>query len=256
MINATSLDYQNNMEQVEQMPKRLPILIIDDEPVAVNLLEDFVKKINYLELEASYSDAGDALQFLEQHEVDILITDVQMPDINGLDLVKSLTSPPVTIFVSAHRDFAADGFETDAVDYLLKPVTFSRFEKAVNKARNFIHLPSEAGKSAITQDPFLFVKTDDGYTKILLDDIAYFQAKGDYVLMVKREKKDILWRITMSDLEKRLSPVHFICTHRSYIINVNNILSVFPARIELTNHLEIPLSKFYKPELEKRIGIK
>ena len=84
MINATSLDYQNNMEQVEQMPKRLPILIIDDEPVAINLLEDFVKKINYLELEASYS----ALQFLEQHEVDILITDVQMPDINGLDFGK------------------------------------------------------------------------------------------------------------------------------------------------------------------------
>lgn len=238
------------------MNRKLRCLIVDDEPVAVNLLEAFVKKINYLELEASYSDAGDALQFLEQHEVDILVTDIQMPDINGLDLVKSLVPPPVTIFVSAHRDFAADGFETDAIDYLLKPVTFPRFEKAVNKARNFIHLREEAAKSALPEDPFLFVKTDDGYLKILLDDIAYFQAKGDYVLVVKREKKDILWRITMSELEKRLSPVHFIRTHRSYIVNVNNILSVFPARIELTSHLEIPLSKFYKPELEKRIGIK
>jgi DNA-binding LytR/AlgR family response regulator len=228
---------------------------VDDEPMGIKLMEAFVNKINYLELACSYDDPTDALNFLKKEEVDIVFTDIQMPGMNGLSLVKSLPNPPLIIFVSAHRDFVPEGFETDAVDYLVKPVTFPRFEKAVDKARNHFSLKFEAEKNAIGRDPFLFVKSDNGYLKILFEDIIYFQAKGDYVLVVTKEKKDILWRITMSELENKLPVIHFIRAHKSYIVNINSILSVYPAHLELINKMKIPLSKSYKAELNKRIGI-
>lgn len=237
------------------MNRKLRCLIVDDEPMGIKLMEAFLHKINYLELAGSFDDAADALGFLKEQEIDILFTDIQMPGMSGLDLVKSLPHPPVTIFVSAHRDFAPEGFETDAIDYLVKPVTFGRFEKAVNKARNFIHLQFDAEKNTIHDDPFLFVKSDNGYLKILFEEIIYFQGKGDYVLLVTRQKNDILWRITMSDLENKLPAIHFIRAHKSYIVNINSILSVYPGHLKLINQLEIPLSKFYKAELSKRIGI-
>lgn len=237
------------------MNQKLQCLIVDDETMGIRLMEAFVNKINYLELAGSFDDAADALNFLESRDIDILFTDIQMPGINGLELVKSLPHPPVTIFVSAHRDFAPEGFETDAIDYLVKPITFGRFEKAVNKARNFIHLQLEAEKNKVHEDPFLFVKSDNGYLKILFEDIIYFQAKGDYVLVVTGQKSDILWRITMYDLENKLPDINFVRVHKSYIVNINSILSVYPGSLKLMNQLEIPLSKYYKAELNKRIGI-
>ncbi|MEO6814915.1 MAG: response regulator, partial [Ginsengibacter sp.] len=129
------------------MNRKLQCLIVDDEIMGIRLLEAFVNKINYLELAGSFGDAADALNFLENQDIDILFTDIQMPGMNGLELIRSLPHPPVTIFVSAHRDFAPEGFETDAIDYLVKPVTFQRFEKAVEKARNYLLLKFEAEKN-------------------------------------------------------------------------------------------------------------
>jgi DNA-binding LytR/AlgR family response regulator len=218
-------------------------------------MEAFVNKINFLELAGSFDVAADALNFLEHRDIDILFTDIQMPGINGLELVKSLPNPPVTIFISAHRDFAPEGFEADAVDYLVKPVTFPRFEKAVTKARNYLFLRFEAEKNSSADDPFLFVKSDNGYLKVLLEDIIYFQAKGDYVLIVTRQKKDVLWRTTMAKLEDKLTSQQFIRVHKSYIVNINMIHLLYQNRIELVNKTEVPLSKFYKADLDKRTGI-
>jgi DNA-binding LytR/AlgR family response regulator len=223
--------------------------------MAIKLLEAFVDKISYLELMESFDDASDALNFLESHEIDILFTDIQMPEINGLEMVRSLPNPPVTIFVSAHRDFAAEGFETDAIDYLIKPVTFHRFQKAVNKARDFINLRLEAQKKSATNDPFLFIKSDNGYIRVLLEEIIYFLAKGDYVSVITREQKKLLWRITMAEIENKVHSSHFMRVHKSYIININYIVSVHAGYINMVDNIEIPLSKSYKPRLAQRIGI-
>ena len=237
------------------MNQKLRFLILDDEPMAIRLMEAFTNRIPYLELVKSFDVAIDALNFLENHEVDILITDIQMPGLNGLELVRSLPNPPGTIFVSAHKDFAVEGFEIDAVDYLIKPVTFERFQKAVNKARSFINLRYEAQKKGRGDDPFLFIKSDNGYVRILLEEIIYFLAKGDYVSVVTREQKNILWRITMAEVENKIQSSHFMRVHKSYIININYIVSVHRGFIKLTNNFEIPLSKLFKPKLAQRIGI-
>ena len=170
------------------MNRKLQCLVVDDETMGIRLLEAFIRKINYLELTGNFDDASNALNYLETHDIDILFTDIQMPGINGLELVKSLPRPPVTIFISAHRGFAPEGFETDAVDYLVKPVTFPRFEKAVTKAKNYLLLQFEAEKNQGLKTSSLFVKSDNGYLNVLLEDILYFQAKGDYVLIVMKQK--------------------------------------------------------------------
>lgn len=236
------------------MNRKLQCLVVDDEMMGIRLLEAFIRKISYLELAGSFDDASNALNYLENHDIDILLTDIQMPGINGLELVKSLPRPPVTIFISAHRDFAPEGFEIDAVDYLVKPVTFPRFEKAVTKAKNYLFLRFEAEKNHGLKAPYLFVKSDNGYLNVLLEDIIYFQAKGDYVLIVTRQKPDVLWRITMAELENML-PHHFVRVHKSYIVNINMIHIVHQNYMELKNKIEVPLSKSYKTELAKRIGI-
>lgn len=185
------------------MNRKLQCLIVDDEAMGIRLMEAFVNRINFLELAGSFDVPEDALHFLEHHNIDILFTDIQMPGVNGLELVKSLPNPPVTIFISAYRDFALEGFETDAMDYLVKPVTFARFEKAVVKARNYLFLRFEVEKNNTAADPFVFVKSDNGYLKVLLEDIFYFQAKGDYVLIVTKQKNDLLWRTTMAQCKFR-----------------------------------------------------
>ena len=237
------------------MNRKLRCIIVDDEPSAVKLMKAYVNKINYLELVGSYDDAAKALSCIEKEDFDILFTDVQMPGINGLDMVKALPNPPVVIFVSAHRDYALDGFETNAIDYLMKPVTFERFEKSVDKARNFIRFKFESEQNRISDDHFLFVKSNNSYLKILFDDIVYIQAKGDYVSIFTAEKKDLLWRIKMSELENKLNPNQFIRVHKSYIVNVNMIHLLHQNHIELIDKIEVPLSKTYKIELNKRLGI-
>lgn len=237
------------------MNRKLRCIIVDDEPGGIKLLEAHLSKINYLESAGSFDDAATALAYLQEQDIDILFTDIQMPGMNGLDMVRSLPDPPVTIFVSAHRDFAPEGFETDAIDYLIKPVTFERFEKAVNKARDFIHLQSEAKKNTSLGNNFLFIRSEDGFLKIFFEEILYFQADGDYVSIVTAKDKEILWRITMSELENKLKGHQFIRVHKSYIVNVNSISSLKQGNIELINATKIPISKSYKEELNKRIGI-
>jgi DNA-binding LytR/AlgR family response regulator len=237
------------------MNRKLRCLIVDDEPIGIELIKAYIDKLPYLQLAGWYEDAPSAIGFLQENDVDILFSDIQMPETNGLDMVNTLPNPPLTIFISAHRDFAPEGFDTEAVDYLVKPVTFQRFEKAVNKARNFIRLRLEAEKNIHADDPFLFVKSDSGFLKVLYEDIIYFQAKGDYVLVVTRQEKDILWRITMLEVENKIHSNHFVRVHRSYVVNINRIVSVHRGLLELMNHIKIPFSKSYKPEVSRRIGI-
>ena len=147
--------------------KLINCIIIDDEPLAKEIIETFVKDIPFLQLVNSYGDSLEALLYLQDNDVDIVFSDIQMPKINGIELVESLSNPPVIIFITAHRDFAIDGFENGVTDYLVKPVRFERFLKAVNKAKDYLKLKLDSSKDQINADR-LFIKSEGKLIKILM----------------------------------------------------------------------------------------
>lgn len=237
------------------MNRKLRCIIVENETIGIKLIEAFVKKIAYLESGGSFEDAFTALDYLQQYDVDILITDIQMPGMNGLDMVRSLPTPPAIIFITAYRDFAPDGFDMNAVDYLIKPVNFERFEKAVTKAKDFLHGRMENTRQYQPPPEFLFLKKESGYLKLLFSEIAYIEANGDYANIYARDNTKDVIRTTMAELEEKLPVAQFIRVHKSYMVNINSIHFVHHTCIELNNKKEIPLSKNYKPEVARRMGI-
>lgn len=234
------------------MNRKLQCLIAEDEEAGARLMEEFIKGIPYLVHAGSFEDASSALQFMEGHEVDILITDIEMPGMNGLEMVRSLPVPPAVIFTTAYRDFAPEGFDANAIDYLVKPVSFERFKKAIEKARN--HLYMQPAPASVPED-FVFVKKESGYLKLSLTDIAYIEANGDYVNIFTLKNTKTILRITMSELEDKLPASMFLRVHKSYIVNIHMVHFVYPSYIELSSRKEIPLSKNYKAEINRMMGL-
>ncbi|KAA2243520.1 response regulator transcription factor [Chitinophaga agrisoli] len=238
------------------MEQKIKCLIVDDEPFARDLMISYVEKIPYLELVAFCENAFDATDILQQQPVDLLFTDIQMPKINGIEMIRSLPNPPLVIFATAFPDYAIDGFELDVIDYLVKPFPFERFLKAVNKARNnILQKRQEPVKGALAQQTaHFFVK--DGYklSKILFDDIYYIEGMKDYVKIVTKQKNVVTY-MRMKNIEASLPADLFIRIHKSYIVQTNAIRSIMGNTAELINNESIIISKQYKQELNKRLGI-
>lgn len=233
------------------MNVNLSCIIVDDEPVGIQLIGAFLHRIPFVECRGSFEDATTALDFLKTHEVDILITDIGMPGVSGIQMVRLLPALPEVIFTTAHRDFATDGFDLDVVDYLLKPISFQRFQVAINKVRERLELR----KASINrQRDFLFIKEEDAFIKISCSDIAFMEANGDYVKIFRKDNSSLLTRKTMAEMENLL-PSHFIRVHKSYIANIESIASVSQLRITLHGGHEIPISRSYKDIVNKRMGI-
>lgn len=234
--------------------KKLRCIVLDDEPIGREIIENFVKEIDFLELVDSFEDPVKALMFLESNEVDLIFSDIQMPKINGLDLVKSLENPPVIIFITAHRDFALDGFETGATDYLVKPVRFDRFLKAVNKAKDYINLKQNSTVHQVNSDR-IFIKSDGKLTKILLDEILYVEAQGDYLkIVIQNETYTTL--ATLKSMDEVLTLPKFFRVQRSFIINLEAIRSLSGNMVELTNGKSISIALNKKEELYQLLGIR
>ena len=208
-------------------------VIVEDEPLARQLLEQYVKKIPYLELAASFSNPLLALDFLHHHTVDILFSDIQMPEITGMTLLKLLSTKPLIILTTAYPEYAIEGYSLDVMDYLLKPVVFERFLQSVEKAKGklIIRQSVPAAENISTKD-FIFVKDRNKLVKINLNDILYIEGLKDYVIIYTKEKRIVPLQ-TLKSLESQLPPHQFIRIHNSYIISFDAIETIDKEKVQI-----------------------
>jgi DNA-binding LytR/AlgR family response regulator len=230
-------------------------LIIDDEPLAAKLICSYVQLVPTLEIAAVCNNAIEAFEVLGRQKVDLMFLDIKMPKLIGTEFLKSLPNPPKVIFITAYRDYAFDGFELDIVDYLLKPVSFVRFMKAVAKTvklisidNNFSSAKSEFNED--TDDSFLYFKIDREMRKVLLHEILYIESCREYVELHLENKKTLLVKQSISSVQKMLSPHRFVRVHRSYIAFIEKISSYSSTHITIGN-FKIPIGRLYKNEVEK-----
>jgi two-component system LytT family response regulator len=229
-------------------------LIIDDEPLAIDLLEDNLKHVNYIQVAGRCRTAGEAIILLQSEQIDLLFCDIQMPGLNGLQLVKSLINKPMVIFVTAYEKFAIDGFELDVIDYLVKPVPLERFLKACHKAYKLLELnKGSAEKPALKKNHF-FIHADYTLVKINFSDIIYIEGLKDYVkINLVSQPKPVISRSSIKALELQLPPDIFYRIHKSYLVNVDHVLQMRRGKIKTIN-AELPLSDNYRDVINKMIG--
>jgi DNA-binding LytR/AlgR family response regulator len=228
----------------------LKAIAIDDEPIALDVINSLTEKVMFVDLVGYFTNAFEAMTFLNSNPIDIIFLDIRMPDISGLDFLKSVHNAPMIIFTTAYSEHALEGFEMDAVDYLLKPFSLTRFLKACNKAYEQQAFrksqPVSAGLEA-----FMYVKSGYENIRVEFNDIMYAESGGNYVQLVLEDKK-ILTRLTMNEAEALLSGKGFIRTHRSYIISISRIRK-FDKRTIWIDQKELPIGPLYLSEIEKLI---
>lgn len=232
----------------------LTCYIIDDEPLAIEVIESHVSKIDGLEVKASFQNAVKAFQELRNNTVDVLFLDIQMPRLTGIEFLRTLKNPPKVIFTTAYREYALEGFELDVVDYLLKPVSFERFLKSVNKVFDSVSPKTSASEISIHRDEhhYVFVPSDKKNVKICLEEILFIESKRDYIL-IKTESKEVSTYQTITYMEEHLPGEQFVRVHRSFIINLKKIESWSNNEIELAD-TTIPIGRTYKREALKMLG--
>jgi DNA-binding LytR/AlgR family response regulator len=229
-------------------------IIVDDEPLAIEILESYVAKIEQLKLEGSFRNAVSAFTFLQQNSVDLIFLDIQMPKLSGIDFLKSLKNPPKVIFTTAFRDYAIEGFELEVADYLLKPIPFERFLKAVAKV---LHQPSltnlnqQSGKTDQSDD-FVYFRVDKKMVKTKITDILFIESIKDYV-KVRTPEKDIVTQQKISYLEESLPKEHFLRIHRSFIVNRDRIDAYSATDVEI-GKFHIPIGRNYKNDVIKLLS--
>ncbi|HEX7692238.1 MAG TPA: LytTR family DNA-binding domain-containing protein [Sediminibacterium sp.] len=215
-------------------------IAIDDEPLALTLISEYAARIPELRLLQTFEDAISGAQFLKENKVDVLFIDINMPDITGTELVRSLENKPLTIFTTAYKQFAYEGFELEAIDYLLKPIAFDRFQKAVRRAISLkaFRYPEKAGQH-------FFVRSEYRMIRVECDHVLYIEGLEDYVKIHLDNERPVLTLMTMKAMMEKIPAEIFRRIHRSYIIPVKNVRSVHNKKIMLHNGQELPVSDSY-----------
>ena len=236
-------------------------LAIDDEPLALQQLVAYIKKVPFLELQAQCQSAMEARAFLENDTVDAIFCDINMPDLNGMDFVKSLASPPLIIFTTAYSEYAVEGFRVNAVDYLLKPFGLQEFQRAANRLRERLEGQRERfeGQKEATEGQEgqdIFLKTDYRIVKVSIPDIRYVEAMSEYLkVWVEGMPKPIITLLSMKKMEERL-PDGFMRIHRSYIINLSKIQEVNKNRVIMDAQTFLPIGDMYKEAFQAYLETK
>ncbi|MEZ4949459.1 MAG: LytTR family DNA-binding domain-containing protein [Saprospiraceae bacterium] len=202
------------------------VIIVDDEPLAQDVLETYVSQMGDLNLVAKCNNAIEANEALQNNKVDLMFLDIQMPQLTGTDFLKSLANPPMVVFTTAYSEFAVEGFELNALDYLLKPISMDRFMRAVNKAKEQLELQKGGSRNEEIVEmgkDFFFVKADKKLVRVSFSDIIYIEGLKDYVI-IRQESGRVITLQTMKSLEEKLPANHFRRIHRSFIVNVDKIL--------------------------------
>ncbi|MHC1707189.1 MAG: LytR/AlgR family response regulator transcription factor [Bacteroidales bacterium] len=230
---------------------KIRCIAVDDEPLALDIIEDYIKKIPFLELKGVFQNAMECLDFLKNNSVDLLFLDIQMESLTGIQLLKVLKEKPAVIFTTAYDKYAIEGYELDVTDYLLKPISFERFLKAVDKVydklsvnqKNNSNTPSEVHIFNPKSD-FFFVKTEFRLQKVAFSDILYIEGMGDYLRIITGKER-IMTLQNFKNMEDILPAETFVRVHRSYIVSVDKIISIERNRIKIADQL-IPIGENYK----------
>lgn len=230
-------------------------ILIDDERPALDLLEDNLKQIPYLTILGTFRKPLQALEVLKTQEVDLIFLDIQMPGINGLDLLRSLSNPPMVILVTAYSEHALDGFNLDVVDYLVKPVPFSRLLKAVEKAHELFQLRQPQNRTVVAENDHVFVNANYSMVKIRIQDIMFIEGMKDYVRINIEGGKPVTTRMGLKNIEERLGTGRFMRVHKSYIIALDKIESLQKTQL-LVAGTEIPIGEGYRNALQTYIADK
>ncbi|MFA6831393.1 MAG: LytTR family DNA-binding domain-containing protein [Bacteroidaceae bacterium] len=240
-------------------------IAIDDEPLALQQLESYINKTTDLKLTASFDNAIDARETLQTQKIDLLFVDINMPDMNGVELVQSLTNPPKVIFTTAHREFALDAFALDAADYLLKPLSYGSFIKCVDKIKQRYFQPTrvdtlsvrkmeigegedeeEVEEELTASSNCLYIKSEYRIIRINYDQIKYIESQREYVRIYQVNEKPIMTLMTIKKMEEHLPPTLFMRVHRSFIVNLNQVQIIERNRIVFDKNTYIPISTQYK----------
>jgi DNA-binding LytR/AlgR family response regulator len=236
--------------------KKIICLAVDDEPPALEVLKKFIISVHTLELAATCVDAIEAMNFLQSNPVDLIFLDIKMPELLGTDFIRALKNPPKVIFTTAYRKYAIEGFELDAVDYLLKPISFDRFLKAVSKVMQRPLNETKPGdeiQSKTVAPDYINFRSDRRMIKVSLNDILYIESIKDYIKVVTMTNT-IITKQSISSVEELLSKEMFIRIHRSYIIALNKIESYNSELVWIAKH-ELPISRMYRHEVEKLLNV-
>ncbi len=223
-------------------------LVVDDEPIAREGILEYIRQIDYLNPVAQCKSAAEAAGVLQRNKIDLIFIDIQMPKLSGIEFVKALANPPLIIFTTAYSEYALEGFELDVVDYLLKPISFARFLKSVEKVQNYLHARNK--DLSITRD-FFFIKCNGKIEKILMDDVIYIEAMANYVIIHTRIKKYITY-LTFSGIEEQLPSDLFVRVHKSFLVAISSIQTIDGNEV-ITGSMRLPLSKNYRSEVMRRI---
>lgn len=236
---------------------KLHCLLIDDEPPSLKVLSKYISEIGDMEIVGQCGNAIEALEVLRDQRVDVIFLDIKMPRIIGTEFLKNLAHPPKVIFVTAYREYAVDGFDLDAVDYLVKPVSFERFLRAVTKLNRLISGEIIPGSSSQVSsvDAFVYLKVDKGMKKIYIDDILFIESWKDYVKVFVRGGNFLLVKQSLTAMENLFSSRKFLRIHRSFIISIDRISGYNGLSVQLGD-VEIPIGRLYKQVVMERLQSK
>lgn len=232
---------------------KIKTLIIDDEPIALEKLKNYVEKVSFLELVGVCSNGLEAVSMLAETEVDVIFTDIQMPDLNGIDMVGSLAKAPMVVFITAYADYAVDSYKLSAVDYLLKPYGFADFQRAANKV---LQQYTQNSLSQVSNEvsPSLFVKVDYRYVRVSLDQIIFIKGYGEYLqIYLEGEKLPLLTLSSFNAIKKSLS-LDFLQVHRSYIVNMNHVEQISRGHIIMDEQTDVPIGDSFKDDVSEYLN--
>lgn len=224
-------------------------IAMDDEPLALEQLKSYILKVPYLQLVAACPDAYEAMKIINEEKIDAVFADINMPDLNGLDFIRSLKEPPLVVFTTAYSDYAIEGYKVDAIDYILKPFGLDEFLAAADKVRKQHELLTKNTTDTETKEfsPFLYIKTDHKMVRIDASEIRYVEGMSEYVRIYTDDSvKPVVTLLSMKKLEETLSDEMFMRVHKSYIVNMSKILSVTKTSIQMDKNTYIPVGDSYR----------
>lgn len=221
-------------------------IAIDDEPLALMQIIGYIRKTPFLELKGDFENALPAIEFLQNNPVDLMFVDINMPYMNGIDFVKTLKEPPMIVFITAYSEYAIEGFRVNAIDYLLKPVGYTDFLKTANKTRIFFEKKLHDNEKTEEKKEYLYLKADSKLVRIRMDDILFIEGMRDYVRIHIENDKPLMSLTSMHLIEKQLPSDKFMRVHRSYLVNLEKIVTIDHFRIVFEGKIYIPVSEQYK----------
>jgi len=228
---------------------KLKCLLVDDEPPALSILEKYIAMVGQLEIVGKCSNAFQAMEVLQKKKVDLLFLDIQMPKLSGTSFLKTLNHPPKVIFTTAYKEYAADAFDLDAVDYLVKPVSLERFLKAINKVTK-ASLPEVEKELSPANNGFLYFRAERKMVKVFLEEIVYAESLKDYIKIYRASGKPLVVKQSMATLEAMLPEHLFVRVHRSFIVSIHKVTAFTSQDVEIAG-IEIPIGRLYAASIQK-----